>query len=165
MKSVLIMRHGKSRVCAPNESDHERRLNKRGMKDVPMMGRLLKERGLVPDVILASTAVRAQATAQAVATACSASATPEFLGELYLAEADTYIATLADLPAEHELVLVVGHNPGLETLVRVLTGELEAMPTAAIAHVTLPVHDWAEVPTSTLGTLVDLWEPRSVDAK
>jgi phosphohistidine phosphatase len=67
MKSVLILRHAKSSWKDPDLPDHDRPLNKRGKHDAPLMGRLLKREDLVPDVIISSTAMRARATAEAVA--------------------------------------------------------------------------------------------------
>jgi phosphohistidine phosphatase len=64
-----IVRHAKSSWKHPDLSDHDRPLNKRGKRDASQMGRLLKKENLVPDVIISSTAVRARATAAAVAKA------------------------------------------------------------------------------------------------
>ena len=54
MKSVLILRHAKSSWKDPDLPDHDRPLNKRGKRDAPRMGRLLKKEHLVPDVIISS---------------------------------------------------------------------------------------------------------------
>ncbi|MGB7955227.1 MAG: histidine phosphatase family protein [Candidatus Nitrosopolaris sp.] len=67
MKSVLVLRHAKSSWKHPDLTDHERPLNKRGKRDAPSMGRLLKKAHLVPGIIISSTAIRARATAEAVA--------------------------------------------------------------------------------------------------
>jgi phosphohistidine phosphatase len=50
-------------------ADHDRPLNKRGKRDAPKIGNLLKEKDLVPDLIISSTAVRAKRTAKMVAKA------------------------------------------------------------------------------------------------
>jgi phosphohistidine phosphatase len=67
MKSVLILRHAKSSWKHPELSDHDRPLNKRGKRDAPIMGRLLKKEDLVPDIIMTSTAIRARSTAEPLA--------------------------------------------------------------------------------------------------
>jgi len=59
MKTLLILRHAKSSWKHPELSDHDRPLNKRGKRDAPIIGKLLRKKGLVPDVIFSSTAVRA----------------------------------------------------------------------------------------------------------
>ncbi|MDQ6668717.1 MAG: histidine phosphatase family protein [Thermoproteota archaeon] len=50
-------------------ADHDRPLNKRGKRDAPLVGRLLKREDLVPDSIISSTAIRARSTAEAVGKA------------------------------------------------------------------------------------------------
>jgi phosphohistidine phosphatase len=67
MKSVLILRHAKSSWKHPELADHDRPLNRRGKRDAPLMGRLLKKEDLVPEIIISSTATRARSTAEAVA--------------------------------------------------------------------------------------------------
>ena len=67
MKNLLLMRHAKSSFEDNQASDFERGLNKRGEKDAPRMGKLLKEKDLVPDLILCSKAVRTAKTAEIVA--------------------------------------------------------------------------------------------------
>ena len=67
MKTLLLLRHAKSSWKVPDLSDHDRPLNRRGKKDAPKMGRLLKEKELVPDLVIDSTARRAKDTASAVA--------------------------------------------------------------------------------------------------
>ncbi len=69
MKSVLLHRHAKSSWKHPDLNDQDRPLNKRGKRDAPIMGRLLKRKDLVPDIIISSTAIRARSTAEAVAKA------------------------------------------------------------------------------------------------
>ena len=67
MKTLLALRHAKSSWGNANLTDFERPLNKRGQRDAPRMGELLKERDLTPDLIITSSAERALATAEAVA--------------------------------------------------------------------------------------------------
>ena len=59
-------------------------------------------------------------------------------------------------------VMVVGHNPGMEALVTHLTGRMEIMPTAALAHVTLPIEKWAELDYEIQGELLNLWRPKGI---
>ena len=56
--------------------------------------------------------------------------------------------------------MVVGHNPGLEQLLEELTGEYQPLPTAALAQVTMPIQNWAELSNNREGKLVDIWRPR-----
>ena len=134
MKSVLFLRHAKSSWKDPDLTDHDRPLNKRGKGDAPRMGWLLKREHLVPDTIISSTAIRARATAEAVAKAAGYKGEITLNRSLYAARPAAYIDVLRDLSNEYARVLMVGHNPGLEQLVRMLTGEEHAMPTCSLVR-------------------------------
>ena len=67
MKQLLLIRHAKSDWDHPGLSDHDRPLNDRGRRDCPRMAEALRSRGITPDLIVTSTAVRAATTAEAIA--------------------------------------------------------------------------------------------------
>ena len=69
MKTLLLLRHGKSSWSDASLADHDRPLKKRGVEAAKRMGQLLTELNLVPDHILTSSAVRATATVQLVVEA------------------------------------------------------------------------------------------------
>lgn len=162
MKTLLLMRHAKSSWKHETLSDHDRPLNKRGQKDAPRMGQLLAERNLVPDRILSSTALRARTTALVAAEQAAFSKTIELRPELYHADPETCIERLQELEDAAQRVLVVGHNPGLEELLEVLTGEEEHLPTAAIAQIELSIAHWRDLNKTTPGRLIELWRPKEL---
>jgi phosphohistidine phosphatase len=127
------------------------------------MGRLLSEEGLVPELIVSSTAKRARKTAKSVAKHCDYPGDLELAGDLYLGHADDYIRLLRCVSDDVRSVMVVGHNPGVEELLEVLTGQWERMPTAALAHVVLDVPSWADVNSARYGRLVTVWRPKQLD--
>jgi len=159
MKTLLVLRHAKSSWNDSALDDHERPLNQRGRRDAPRMGKLVREYGVIPDVVISSDAVRARLTAEAVAEAA------RYAGDILL-DPHLYAACPADilslLPTVREnpkTVMIVGHNPGLEALVEQLTGERQDLPTAALAQIDLPIDQWRDLTRSTRGTLVGLWRP------
>ena len=162
MKSILVLRHAKSSRKDPDLTDHNRPLNKRGKRDAPRMGRLLKKEHLVPDAIISSTAMRARDTAEAVAKASGYRADITFNGSLYAAGPQAYIDALHDLSDDYVRVLIIGHNPGLEELVEMLTGEIHLMPTCSLAHVKLRVGKWLESDYKIKGQLAEIWRPRAL---
>jgi phosphohistidine phosphatase len=162
MKTLLLMRHAKSSWKDSDLADHERPLNKRGRSDAPRMGQVLCDRELVPQRILCSSALRARQTAEAVANTTGFQGEVSYLDRLYLAEADEYIAALRELPDTIERVLIIGHNPGLETVLQMLSGRIESLPTAVIAYLVLPVRQWSEVSPETDGELIEIWSPKEL---
>ena len=84
MKTLLLLRHAKSSWKETESSDHDRPLNKRGRRTAPLIGEYLQAEGLLPDLILCSSAVRAHETALLVAEACSYRGEIKQIRELYL---------------------------------------------------------------------------------
>lgn len=164
MKTLLVLRHAKANRESDSESDHDRTLAKRGVKAAERIGALLLAEKLVPELVLSSTAIRARDTAQIVAREAGVDERLiSFIPQLYLAEPPAYLDALRKLPPDAERVLVVGHNPGMETLVYRLTGETEHMPTAALAICELTLDDWAELGASTSARLVRMVRPKGLD--
>lgn len=161
MKSLLILRHAKSSWGNATLGDFERPLNERGQEDAPRMGQLLKQHELTPHLIISSSAERALTTAEAVALASGYEAKIEVTRKLYLAGPEMYLQILRQMGGSHERVMVVGHNPGVEELVELLTGEFSRMSTAALAHVSLPISQWTALREGVRGKLLSVWTPRN----
>jgi phosphohistidine phosphatase len=163
MKSLLVMRHAKSSWRNSHLSDHDRPLNKRGKRDAPRMGALLAARDLLPEIVLCSSAERAHDTALRMAIESGLELDLiHTLPHLYHADTSDYLEALGLLPDGVARAMVVGHNPGLEDLVETLGGGWERMPTAAVAHIELPIAAWSELSDETEGRLVELWLPREL---
>ena len=162
MKTLLILRHAKSSWDNPDLTDYDRPLNKRGKRDAPRMGKHLQEQELVPDRILTSSAKRARQTAKKAAEACNYSRKIKKVDSFYHAPLGVYLEKLQTLANKYHCVMVVGHNPTMEHLVRHLTEQIERMPTAALAQIELPLQNWQSLDIQTRGTLVNLWTPKTL---
>jgi phosphohistidine phosphatase len=165
MKTLLILRHSKSSWKDPDLPDHDRPLNKRGKHDAPIIGELLRKQDLVPDLIFSSTAVRAKDTASAVVTALGYAGKIIFPSSLYSVGSNAYVKVIGDLTYDDDYssILVVGHNPGVEKLVQILTGEFQEMPTCALAIITLAIETWSSLQRHIgQGKLIALWRPREL---
>jgi phosphohistidine phosphatase len=162
MKTLLLLRHAKSSWKDNSLADHDRPLNQRGKRDAPRMGKLMREEGLVPDLILTSSARRALSTAKLAAEASGFEGEMEVSRDLYAAGPENFIEALEALPDQYHTVLTVGHNPGMEELLEALTEESQAMPTAALAQIEMPIDHWTDIEDAT-GRLVNLWLPRNLE--
>ena len=162
MKTLLILRHAKSSWKHLELSDYDRPLNSRGKRDAPRMGKYLRQQGLIPDRILTSSAKRARKTANKVAKSCGYTRKVKKIAAFYEAVPGVYFETLQALPDKYQRVMVVGHNPTMEQLVNYLTGHIEQMPTAALAHIDLPIQQWEALDLDTKGILVNLWTPKTL---
>lgn len=164
MKTLLVLRHAKSSWKDSGMEDHERPLNKRGKKAAPKMGKLIKREGLVPDLIISSTAVRARTTAEAVAEKSKYPGEIRLDRRLYLSGPSAVMDVLKEIDdATVERVMIVGHNPGQEETIRQMTGREERLPTAALARIDFPIDAWKELGPETQGNLIHLWRPKELD--
>ena len=68
MKTIYLLRHAKSDWADTSIRDFDRPLNKRGLNNAPAMGKLLKSKGMIPALVITSTAMRAKTTAELVTT-------------------------------------------------------------------------------------------------
>lgn len=162
MKTLLLLRHAKSSWSNPGLADIDRPLNKRGKRDAPRMGALLREQDLIPDIILCSPTVRARKTAKAVSEGSGYEGEIKIHADFYPGDPDTFIETFYSLPDQIDSVMIVAHNPGLEELLYVLTGESARMPTSALAQVSLPIDKWFELDDESGGRLINLWRVKAL---
>ncbi|HEY2407321.1 MAG TPA: histidine phosphatase family protein [Polyangiaceae bacterium] len=158
MTTLLVLRHGKAGES--DLGDRERELTSRGRHDATQIAKTIAERGLEPELIIASSAARARETARRVADQLDFTGELDELDELYLAEPPRYIEAVARLGGTAERVLVVGHNPGLEQLVELLTGEHVTLKTAALAVCSLACASFSELGPQTRGSLEALYTPK-----
>lgn len=140
MKSLVLVRHAKSSWESPGLGDHDRPLNERGRHDAPKMAQRLADQGFTPDVILASTAVRARTTAAIFADALGQEF--ELDERLYGASTTTLQRVISEQEASS--VLVVAHDPGLSMLAASLAEDITHMPTCAVARFRWNGGSWAD---------------------
>ena len=148
MKTLLILRHAKAESDQP-AGDHARALTGRGERQAAEVGRWLRDQGLSPAAIVASTAQRARATAELAATACgyegAARATDALYGAVREIDIEQMLRVLRQVDDAHDPAMIVGHNPDLERLIAALTGAHEHLSPASLAQVELDVKHWKDV--------------------
>ncbi|WP_295821646.1 histidine phosphatase family protein [uncultured Microbacterium sp.] len=141
MIQLVLARHAKSDWADAGLDDHDRPLNDRGRRDAPAMARTVVRKGVRPEVVLSSTALRARQTAEAFALAFDAEVVEH--AELYLAEAAQLLASARAAGVDE--VMVVAHDPGMSALVSRLADRDERMVTCAVAIFTWHEGTWDDV--------------------
>ena len=166
MKTLFLLRHAKSDWPA-GARDFDRPLNARGKAAALAMGEELRRLGLAADHILASPAARVEETLAMVADGYGGRMAVNFHEDLYLASPETLLAFIRETENEHDRVLVIGHNPGLQQLALQLgaTGPTHdaitaKYPTGALAEIELPIERWAEAEEP--GRIVRFLRPRDL---
>jgi phosphohistidine phosphatase len=146
MKTLYIVRHAKSSWDDPDMGDFDRPLNERGMKDAPRMGRRLSEKGVAPDLIISSPAARALSTARLIAKEVGY---PEknihHDRSIYHGGPGTLLDVIQKAGDKSEIVMIVGHNPGLTEFANDLLNEnIGNIPTTGVVAGHLKINSWKE---------------------
>jgi phosphohistidine phosphatase len=151
MKTLLILRHAKAVPKDPSLSDHDRPLDDLGEDDALRMGKLIKDKYIIPSFIISSTALRAKTTAELVAKGCGYEGEIVLDHSLYESKPKDYLGILERLSDRYDSVLIVGHNPVIEETIQMLTdsSDVLAIPSCALAHLSLPIEKWSDLSSKT----------------
>jgi phosphohistidine phosphatase len=149
VKRLTLIRHANAQWKDASVADFDRPLNKRGFSEAEAMGKLLVEQGVVPDLLLASTARRAQQTAETLARKLELLPRRVKSSEhLYLARPDDLLTLIRGTGPRVQHLAIVGHNPGISELARLL-GPVDTviveLGTGAACTLTFAVRSWAAI--------------------
>ncbi|NUT00528.1 MAG: histidine phosphatase family protein [Sphingomonas sp.] len=169
MKTLFILRHAKSDWGDSSLKDFDRPLNERGWKAAKAMGREMRERDLVPDMVLSSPSRRTKETLARLEEGFGQAFEAAEDRRIYLAETETLIDLVSKAPAKADRLMVVGHNPGMHELVLALAEGPQDLkdeiahkyPTCALAEISFDIGDWSEV-VPGLGRLRSFLKPRDL---
>ncbi len=176
MKTLILLRHAKSTWDDPVERDFDRPLNGRGRRAAARIGQWLAGSGLTVgdamfDDVRASPAVRVRQTIEGVEDGLGHPLRAMFEPRIYLASAVTLLDIVQGFPVEAASALLIGHNPGLEDLLLMLTRDADPLrgqaevkyPTATLAVLDLDIAAWRDAAPGC-ATLREFVRPRDLDA-
>jgi len=168
MRRLLLLRHAKA-AWPSGIMDLDRPLSRRGREAARLMGVYLKEEGLIPSLVLVSSAQRTLETWDLVRPAVGdVAARPD--ERIYEAPAARLLAVLQEVEPAASTLLMIGHNPGFEDLAEILIGEGDRdgilrlgqkYPTAGLAVIDFPQAGWADIGRGT-GRLERFVTPKSL---
>lgn len=165
MKLLTLIRHAKANPAEPGQPDFLRTLSDRGRRDAPKMGKHLKtHHQFSPDLLIASPAPRALATARCIAQEIGRQS-PTLVQEerIYEAPVEDLLEVLQEVEDRVEHACLVGHNPGMERLTNWLAGKrvVEGFVTCGVAMLELNIDSW-EILRGGCGTLRHYLQPRTL---
>lgn len=158
MKRLIIMRHAKSDWDA-NTPDHERPLNRRGLRSARVMGVALAKMGQTPQYVITSSATRARATTEIAVSAGAWDCPIEVADGLYGTMVDGALAVVTEAPKEVETLMIVGHQPTWGQLAAHLTGANVQIKTATAVGIDLTINHWTDIGKAR-GSIVFVLHPR-----
>ena len=151
---VYLFRHAKSSWSDPERDDFDRPLAPRGERACEAMGEYIRRADIHPGLVVCSDARRARQTLERMLPAIGEDAVVEHDRVLYLAGAPTLLDQLRRTPADVRRVMLIAHNPGLQTLALRLAGggaeqdlrRLSAkLPTGALATLVFGGRSWDDL--------------------
>ena len=170
MKQLLLLRHAKSSWGSDDLPDRQRPLAPRGEEAGTRMGEAMAERGLLPDRILCSPAVRTRQTLERLKPSLAAATPVEFVEDLYDAPESTYLGIIHDHGGDAGRLLVIGHNPHTHATAVVLSGDgdrrersqlMLKFPTAGLAVLAFDDGPWTDIAPGS-GRLETFLRPRDL---
>jgi phosphohistidine phosphatase len=168
MLTLSLLRHAKSSWSDARLKDIERPLNDRGEEAAPRMAVFMARRGITPDLILCSPAVRARQTLDLVLPRFKGRPAVAVEDSLYLAAPAALLKRIQSVGADVEHLMIVGHDPGMHALALELAGSgadkdlaalAEKFPTAGLAVLEFQERSWSRVRPGT-GRLVLFTAPK-----
>jgi len=161
MKTLILIRHAKSDWHNLNASDFDRELSSRGHHDAPVMAKRAVEKGLIPDLFVASPACRAMQTATLMAPHMSIPREQiVWKDELYLASPSMLLDTIRNTPDHINTLALLAHNPGITSLANRLcsSADIDNVPTSGMVYLKFEIDNWQKVGQS--GELIDFDYPK-----
>jgi phosphohistidine phosphatase len=136
-RRLVLLRHAKAEP-AGSGPDHARPLALRGRAQATTVGQTLTASGLVPDVVLCSSALRTRQTWDLVAGRLPATPHVTVDDALYELTVRGLLAVVRELPDTARTVLVVGHEPTMGAGSAFFAGPGSEAGSLALARVGLP---------------------------
>jgi len=162
MKTLYLIRHAKSSWGDLSLSDFDRPLNERGKRNAPFMGKIIRSKGIKPDLIVSSPAKRAYSTAKKIAKEIGYK-TENIKTESSIYEADvrTLLKVVNELSANAKTVMLFGHNPGFTDFTNYLSGaNISNIPTCGMVCIRFSTSKWEEISRDT-GTFTEFDYPKN----
>ena len=166
MKTLYLVRHAKSSWKDNSLKDFDRPLNERGKRDAPFMGKLIREKGINPDIIISSPAKRAISTAKYFSAEFNKSK-KEIIenNNIYEAGAGQLIDIINSIADNNNSAMLFGHNPGFTMLSNYLADKrIDNIPTCGVVTITFDVDSWKEIEVGT-GKLIEFEYPKKYFGK
>ena len=172
MRRLMLLRHAKS-DWATGLRDRDRPLNERGREAAPRMGAYMARHGLVPDLIVPSTATRVRETLDLLLPSFAETPRIAHNEKLYETEPEVLLDIIKEAPRTAHALLLVGHNPSLAELAGLLMASgdvetrqrlIEKFPTAGLAVIDFAFDDWRKVHPKS-GRLDRFVVPRMLEAE
>jgi phosphohistidine phosphatase len=147
MKTLYLIRHGKSSWDSPSQKDHERTLLEKGIQRTQKVARFMAEKGVAPDLIISSHAVRAYETAKIIASFLNYPEKKIRIEEdLYFNGMSAMENLIFSMDDDVDQLMLVGHNPDMTDFVNLfINPKIFNLPTTGSACFRFNIANWNDI--------------------
>lgn len=151
MKTLYILRHGKSSWENLNIKDFDRPLLKEGVERTMRIADFINKYKFQIQCIVSSNAVRAFSTAKIIASETSYPISKiKQVAELYSSDAENYFNTVFGIDDNFNSLMIVGHNPSITEFANYFIDEkIDNLPTSGLIIIRFDCKKWSEISTSS----------------
>lgn len=163
MRTLYLVRHAKSSWDFPALDDKDRPLNKRGKRDAPKMGQVLKQKGEMPELIISSPAKRAFSTAKKIAKELGYPAKNiEKDSKLYMADVENFFSVIKKTNKNVNKLMLISHNFGITYFANYISGSaIDNIPTCGAVRIDFEIDSWKKIEKKK-GELIFFEHPKKI---
>ena len=169
MKTIFLLRHAKSSWDNSQLEDFDRPLSTRGEKSSIKIGKYIKNKNIIPDIVYCSSAKRAKKTWELINKVIKKKNNIFFKKDLYMADSETFMSTIKKTKNSNKSIMIVSHNPGIESFCLELSKENNEYindiktkyPTGSLAILKVNLKKWSEIRYES-GIIYEFIKPRKL---
>lgn len=162
MKTIYIIRHAKSDWSIEGLTDIDRALNARGYNDAHNVGKTMKMKGNIPQLIISSPAIRALTTAMIISEELAFPKSKVIIDPiLYDTNTNDYLKVLQSISDDISSVAIFGHNPTVSDLSSFWAGKLIDMPTCAVVQFQVLSAKWSLLSKGNVN-FIEMMSPKMI---
>lgn len=147
MLTLILVRHSKSLHESYINKDSERHLAPRGYEEANASAIWCKQKGILPNLMVSSYAIRAYSTALIFANNLGYHVNEIVLkASIYNADVEKLMSIINEFDDRNKSIMMFGHNPGFTDLLNKLCGSaISDLPTSSVAMLKIPVVSWSKI--------------------
>lgn len=145
MKTLYILRHAQKDTSSNEEFDYDVKLTSQGEEEAKQIGKILKKKGIMPDLFVSSPAIRARTTSEIIAKEIEYPKNIMYNEVIYNAFLHELIESISYTYDSVETLLVVGHNPSLTALSIYFTSYKEELKMANAIRIDFDCNSWIDI--------------------
>ena len=145
MKTLYIVRHGEKNIINENIDDYDIEVTKKGLDDIKYQAIKLKKKGIIPDLIVSSPAIRTRQTAETLSKELNYNKNIMYNEVLYQAFLNELVESITYTFDDVKTLMIIGHNPSLTALGVSFVGLKEKILMGEIVRIDFDCNSWTTI--------------------